>query len=68
MIWFILLLQLYHICGVTQKFRLELNREILPGFTKKQVTINGTTPGPTLNITLGNWAEVKFILTDNEQT
>ena len=60
MIMFIvlMLIQLCLISALLQRIQLVITREILSGFTKRQVTINGTVPGPTLNITLGNWVEV----------
>ena len=42
----------------TKKFTLVVSRNILPGHSKSQVTINGTVPGPTINVTLGSWVEV----------
>ena len=48
----------HRISSFVQKFKLVISKEVLPGYTKLQVTINGTVPGPTLNVTLGNWVEV----------
>lgn len=44
---------------ITEHIRLIITKQILPGYSKKQVTVNGTVPGPTLNVTLGNWVEVQ---------
>ena len=44
-----------------QKFKLIVSRNILPGSLKSQVTLNGQTPGPLINITLGNWVEVEVV-------
>ena len=59
------LTQTFEVSGLVEKFYLVITREILPGFTKKQVTINGTVPGPTLNVTIGNWVEVNIIFSIN---
>ena len=47
---------------VVERFKLIITKEILPGYSKMQVTINGTIPGPTINITFGHWVEVIKLL------
>lgn len=44
--------------GITQHFWLTITREILPGHNRYQVAVNGSVPGPTLYVTLGNKVEV----------
>ena len=59
-LFFVVLLQalLINVSIVIERFHLVITKEILPGYSKKQVTVNGTVPGPTINITVGNWVEV----------
>ena len=45
----------------TQRFTLILSRSVLPGHVKSQLVINGTSPGPVLRVTLGNWVNVRVI-------
>ena len=44
-----------------QKFKLIVSRNILPGSIKSQITVNGQTPGPIINVTFGNWVEVEVV-------
>ena len=44
-----------------QKFTLIIEHAILPGKSKEQITVNGTIPGPLINITLGNSVELTVI-------
>ena len=44
-----------------EKFVLLIARTKLPGSSKQQLTVNGTSPGPLLNITYGNWVEVEVV-------
>ena len=46
---------------IVQKFVLLIARTKLPGSSKQQLTVNGTSPGPLLNITYGNWVEVEVV-------
>ena len=55
----LLLTIVYKIIAIhTTKVTLVVTRKTLSGYTKSQITINGTVPGPTINVTIGNWVEV----------
>ena len=50
-----------------QKFTLVLEYSTLPGKTKTQITVNGTVPGPMLNVTIGNSVELNVINNIHDQ-
>ena len=47
--------------AIVEKFKLIISHRLLPGTTKKEVTVYGTSPGPTIRVTLGNSVEVTVI-------
>lgn len=47
--------------GIVQSYTLILARQCLPGHNREQITINGSTPGPSLYVALGNILEVKVV-------
>ena len=50
-----------------QKFTLVLEYATLPGKAKTQITVNGTVPGPVLNVTVGNSVELNVINNIHDQ-
>ena len=54
--------------GTQQDYTLVLQRQTIPNhFNKEFITVNGTVPGPTLRVKLGQWVNVQVInqLTDD---
>jgi FtsP/CotA-like multicopper oxidase with cupredoxin domain len=47
--------------GIVEYYTLVIRREILPGKTRYQVTMNGSIPGPALYVTLGNTVSITVI-------
>lgn len=47
--------------SIVDRYTLVVRRETLPGHSRPQLTVNGTTPGPTLTTTLGNQLEVTVV-------
>lgn len=47
--------------GIVEEFTLVIARQLLPGHNRYQVTVNGTVPGPSLRVTLGNTISVKVV-------
>jgi FtsP/CotA-like multicopper oxidase with cupredoxin domain len=44
-----------------EKFKLTISHRLLPGTTKYEVIVNGTSPGPPIRVTLGNKVEVTVV-------
>ena len=56
-------------CKKMQRYTLTIDRRALSGHAKKQVTVNGTVPGPTIRVEVGTLVEVKvFNSLVNEST
>lgn len=48
-------------CSIVNRFTLVIDRKALAGRTKEQVVVNGTVPGPTLRVKVGDRVEVLVI-------
>jgi len=52
----------FHTCvSIVEKYTLIVSHIILPGRVKEQIAVNGTIPGPLINITLGNSVELTVV-------
>ena len=47
--------------GIIQEYTFVITREILPNSTRLQVAVNGSIPGPTIHVRLGNTVAVRVI-------
>ena len=60
--FFLLMLYGVNSSSNTTRILLVVTREILLGHSKSQITINGTVPGPTIRVPIGNWVEVWILI------
>lgn len=64
---YVMVLCFFRCTALTQKFTLVIDYASFPGKSKAQIAVNGTVPGPVLNITLGNSVELLMINNIHDQ-
>eukprot|EP01041_Mallomonas_annulata_P000857 gene857-1665_t len=53
---------------LTEHFTLVIGKAVFPGHVKPLITVNGSSPGPILRVTLGNWVRVRVVNELHEPT